>query len=352
MCGIYGAFGPGILKADLGVIYTLGFLNMQRGVHSTGVARVWQNKHRPVEILKDTMPAMYFFGQKEYRPIMEDQSPVAIMCHNRHATVGDHGDIQGAHPFATERYVGFHNGTLREDKYTTESPFFTDSEALWNDVTERGFEEVLPPLYKESAFALAYYDKELHRIGFVRNDKRPLAFACSKNRDVVFYSSDIRDLEYALDKHNIDARTYSLAPWQLIECDPRRFGFVVPEGKTERVNTWFIEKLEPKPLEPPVKETNLYEYGSYLRPRSTVTHLGTSSRMCCKICDDSVRFEYTYPEKLSNPTWVKDYGYVCNKCDTMLENNFGIDIRDDDADAYIGAYLDTKEKSNASVSCG
>lgn len=345
MCGIYGAFGPGIIKADLGVIHTLGFLNMQRGVHSTGVARVWNDKTKPVEIKKDTLPAMYFYSQKEYRPILEEVTPVAIMCHNRHATVGDAGDTRGAHPFETERFVGFHNGTLLEDKYTTESPFFTDSEALWNDITERGFEEVLPPLYKLSAFTLAYYDKELHRIGFVRNDKRPLAFAASKNRNVVFYSSDIRDLEYALDKHNIDANTYTVSPWKKLECDPRSPGYITREGENMRINTWYIEELTPKPLEQPVK--NVVEWPNYTGYYRGTTHYGPS----CKICNDKVSFAGRHESKAMDPTWVNRFGYVCVKCDTMLEDNFGIDIRDDDADAYIGNWL-TVEKNSASVSCG
>lgn len=338
MCGIYGVLGTGIIKTDLSVLYTLGFVNMMRGLHSTGVMRAWHHKNRPVEIMKDTVPAITFFNDKDYRKILEDCSPVAIMCHNRHATVGNADNIEGAHPFATERYVGFHNGTLREDKYTKDSEFFTDSEALWNEIQANGFEDTLTKLYADSAFALAYYDKETGKVGFIRNDKRPLAFAVHNTRNVVYYSSDLEDLRYALNKAGIDYSDYTLGSWQHIRTDPRNLTFRVTDEKLkERTNLWNIDRYEPKPESPPVvpRADNLLEFRAPYG--SGTTTYRTNNPLTCKVCTDELHWARAGQSKGLNPKYVKNFGNICHKCVAMLEDNYEIDLDDDDADAWIGA---------------
>lgn len=342
MCGIYGCIGQGIIKADLGVFSTLAFLNQQRGMHSTGVARVFSPKNRAVEIKKDTIPAMYFLAQKENHPITNDISPVAIMGHNRFATVGNHGDIRGAHPFENDRYVGFHNGTLIEEKYRGHKDFITDSEALYDDFTTNDMNEVLPTLSKDSAFALAYYDKELHRVGFVRNGKRPLAFANHSTRNVIYYSSDRLDLEYALDRHGIDAKVWDLRQWTNATVDPRdlAFGKLDPETKT-RDSHWFLSKLEPKPIEPKrnIAEDDWNAYNVYPRriTQQNSSFSNTNGKECY-CCDKPLEWAAAGTSRENNPTWVGGAvkALVCYECRDAIEDGFGIDLKTDkDADQYV-----------------
>lgn len=335
MCGIYGAFGPGIIREDLNVVSTLAFLNMQRGMHSTGVAQIWYDKSRAPKITKDVVPALTFFNKEENKKLLSDSTVYALMCHNRYATVGKHDNIAGAHPFETERYVGFHNGTLRERDYAEHPDYFTDSEALWNDIDVRGFENVLAPLYEESAFALAYYDKVDHQIGFIRNSKRPLAFACNQQRSVVYYSSDIEDLKYALNRHKVDAHFYSLGTWSLISCDPRSFNFSPPEKNKKRTNYWFIKEIKPRPEKPPVTR---YSSNYSCSPVSNSTKGWSSSRGSvipggdCKICSDSL-----YNKKSIR---VPGFGRICESCDEILFMNYQIDAEDEFECHVVSYYAD------------
>ena len=331
MCGIYGVFGSGILKQDLGVFHNLAFLNQLRGVHSTGVMRAFHDKHRKPEILKDTVPAMFFFNKQENRKILEEVSPVAIMGHNRSATVGDANNIAGAHPFETERYIGFHNGTLREDEFCKHPDYLTDSEALWNKLDgAESFEDTLAELYKDSAFALAYYEKATGRVGFVRNGHRPLAFAAHQKRNVVYYSSDIRDLEYAIDRFDVDAETYTLGTWQHISTDPRKLNF---NTEKERVNLWNINKIEPCPKEKPVEPSVVSYYTGIPNYREF-----NSKWDECVVCNEPLEWARAGQSTKLNPTWYRAVGKLCHNCHDTAQR-LGIDPNDQDCGAYIDGLM-------------
>lgn len=304
---------------------------MQRGIHSTGVAQIWANdQYKPPKITKETLPAMFFFGKKENKELLNDGSVYGLMCHNRYATVGNSDNIDGAHPFETERYIGFHNGTLREEKYADHEQYLTDSEALWNDINERGFEEVLTPLYEESAFALAYYDKVNKKVGFVRNSKRPLSFACHQTRAVVYYSSDLDDLRYALNKNDVDAHYYTLSPWNHIVCDPRKLNFSAPEAGKKRTNFWNITEYKPAPATPPKKEKykgnfTCIEGGKEWRGQKNIVSN-------CKICTDSV-----FSKK---SVVVGGFGRICEDCDEILFLNYNIDTQDEYEQFAVPYYVE------------
>lgn len=340
MCGLYGIFGPGITKEDLQIVGLLGFLNMQRGIHSTGVAQIWYDDNRvKPKITKDVMPAMYFFNKKENRELLTDSTVYALMCHNRYATVGNSDNVDGAHPFETERFIGFHNGTLRETKYSDHPNFLTDSEALWNDITERGFVDTLSPLYEDSAFALAYYDKVEKQIGFVRNNKRPLSFACHPTRSVVYYSSDMNDLKYTLNKANIDAHYYSLSTWSHIHTDPRKMNFNDVGGengtKKKRTNLWFIDDIKPNPEKPPVVTRTVSNFQCTTTPTAgtMIPRRGNwNGKGTCRICDDRL--------VLKKSVDVPRFGTICDDCDGILYMNYNIDSQDEMESHAVTYYAD------------
>lgn len=175
------------------------------------------------------------------------------MGHNRWATVGKADDKDGVHPFTNEQYIGFHNGTLIEDRFKNNNHYVTDSEALYAEMAEKGMEDTLASLSKDSAFALSFYNRETKRIGFVRNGKRSLYFATNQKRDVVYYSSSARDLYYACGSAGLEVDVYTLPEWQLFECNPDKIGFADWDSNDKskgRTSLWFIENIEPKPIEP------------------------------------------------------------------------------------------------------
>lgn len=324
MCGIYGVFGSGIVKEDLNIFYNLAFMNQMRGMHSTGVLRLWKQYGKPkidsgqeyrTEIRKDTVCAQDFYGRKENDAVLSEMTPVAIMGHNRHATVGAQDDINGAHPFENERYIGFHNGTLRDDKFTKDTGFLTDSEALWDALAKAPDpKKVLETLDKDSAFALAYFDKNSGRIGFVRNEKRPLYFAVHQRRNVVYYSSERAMLEFVLDRFDVDYSGYALGPWKSIMTKPEQLQFLVKKyensEKTYRVNSWFIKELDPKPPEPKVVPINSrVHYG---------TNWTSSRKLECVGCTEDLEGAWaTYNNKRDpkdNPVHIPCLGLVCSTC--------------------------------------
>ena len=351
MCGLYGVFGNGIIAEDMRVFQTLAFVNQLRGTDATGVVQVripFNNKDAAkVEIAKAAEPAQDFMYKRENRKFYTECTAHAVMGHNRFATVGDADAASSAHPFETQRYVGMHNGTLKENRYANSKDYATDSEALYNEITQNGMEETVSKLSKDSAFALAFFDKERETIGFIRNDKRPLCFAVHATRHVVYYSSSMLDLRFALNRVGVkNYHTYSLSPWKLVTCNPKTFTMLNIKPKEGedfdeyRTNGWHITEFTPKPDESDVPVVKTYYYNDYGHQSSySRGSQNRTSNFRVEPVDDGKRnfksynhcascgtlLKYRYSEGHS-PKWQHDFGSVCNECqDSFKAMGFNFD---------------------------
>lgn len=182
MCGLVGVVvntGSGFFSTDADIFAQLLYIDVFRGDDATGVALVHNNS--TVEILKEAQSSDIFLRDKEARYLIQTASKTtgkALLGHNRKSTIGTTND-KNAHPFVLEdRYVFFHNGTLKNHHklHSTE----VDSEALGLHLTPcegdpKKLEEALEKV--DGAYACVWYDQDKHKIYFLRNKDRPLTLA-------------------------------------------------------------------------------------------------------------------------------------------------------------------------------
>jgi hypothetical protein len=66
----------------------------------------------------------------------------------------------------------------------------TDSHCLYSNIDKYGVEAAVKDVDPEGAWALVWWDKVDNRLCFLRNDKRPLWFAWTKDKTAVFWASE------------------------------------------------------------------------------------------------------------------------------------------------------------------
>lgn len=240
MCGLVGMIGPGISSMDIKAIRDLAYVTGLRGTHSTGV---YQGKtdgsNMSNEILtKDTMPVSDFLYFHDLDPkynedqginnkVLNDISCNLMLLHCRHATLGSIIP-ENAHPFRTEKYIGIHNGSLTDWRYTSKNVNSdkTDSERMFMDMDHRGIEAVLADLDTASAYAVMIWDIEKQKLFVARNNKRTLYYTNNKRRMVSYFSSEIEMLKLALNRRDIEyGDIWYFEPGKLYEFNPLSGGF-------------------------------------------------------------------------------------------------------------------------------
>lgn len=212
MCGLVGVIGD-LMLDDKKVFDFLLKLDVFRGKHSTGVARVPYSKRKEVEIVKDVGTTWDLIEKRPhdyYNDYTNSPGPyiqgnyVALMGHNRWATVGAINP-DNAHPFEAGKIIGCQNGTLPQwsiDKLDDSEFYDTDTEALMFNIDLHGVENVIPKI--SGAWALTWYNREEETFNILRNNERPLHFMWRKNKKVMIYASESWMLYAAIDKFNLD----------------------------------------------------------------------------------------------------------------------------------------------------
>lgn len=227
MCGIFGMAGNGIYHKHLKAFRELGIVSQLRGTDSSGVFQIDTCKFRDTEkkgfVHKEATDFTNFNAKRHSKDIpvrnfMDDQMCNLYIGHVRAATVGNIVD-ENAHPFDFPFIVGAHNGTLVDLKYQHAEK--TDSEMMFADINERGIEEVLPELARNSAFAISMYNRYENRMILTRNSQRPLWIAHCKLNRVVFWASEGWMLQAVLGRNDIEIfEMYQVKPDIILKFDP------------------------------------------------------------------------------------------------------------------------------------
>ncbi|CAM6031252.1 unnamed protein product [Sphagnum compactum] len=212
--------------------YTLELLNsfdVVRGHHSTGTAVV-KRFDSEIEMAKAAVPSPMFIGLKEYQDLMNKASLKVIIGHNRYATIGEKIP-QNAHPFKFPNLVGAHNGTI--DSWSLRDledsgQFGTDSEALYNSISKIGIKSTIEKM--TGAWALSWFDKDNNTMNLLRNDKRPLYYTYSDDRETMFWASEATMLEWILKRNRIKLYENSI-----YECEKdRHYRWILPDKFGEK----------------------------------------------------------------------------------------------------------------------
>ena len=207
MCGLVGIAGD-FKKEHLDAFNELLVVNQFRGGHSTGVASVpfGGQRNHDIAMIKKVGGPHNLFDSKRYDNVVNIGKKVLI-GHGRHSTVGATNEAN-AHPFQFRNVVGAHNGTLEWGYRTTlrdagvnPDDFGTDSEALYAAINEVGPKEALALV--KGAWALTFYTPEDNRFRIIRNKERPLCYAFTEDRKVMFVASEASMLTFVLNRKGI-----------------------------------------------------------------------------------------------------------------------------------------------------
>lgn len=189
MCGLVGII-TSKHEQKYEDLFTQGLvLDTIRGKHSTGVAVV---QGGDCETHKLPVPGIDFIDSKSYKDILQFTAlhrPVAMMGHNRAATLGKVNKVN-SHPFDVGPIVGMHNGTLRRyTKLEGYGEFGTDSETLFDHLSRNSLNNTLNNT--EGAYCLVWWEAESNSVNIIRNSERPLFMATLKGKDTVVYGSEL-----------------------------------------------------------------------------------------------------------------------------------------------------------------
>lgn len=201
MCGLSGVLGC-VDKNDIDVMKDLLWITGLRGTDNTGVASVAYDNPE-VNHLRITGGPYELLDRKSLDNVLKPDMAF-IMGHNRSKTFGTVAP-KDAHPFVFENIVGCHNGTLSwqsKAKMKDDLKFGTDSEALFWDIENNGFEDTIKRM--EGAWALVWYDKRTKEINFHRNKDRPLCYVLDKQGGTLYWGSEPGFLYLALNRRGVE----------------------------------------------------------------------------------------------------------------------------------------------------
>lgn len=305
------------MKDDREIFKQLLLVSSLRGIHSTGVAVLANNK---IELQKDAISPSAFLerdAKEKYAGIFDNFHTDMMMGHARWATVGD-VTKENAHPFDTGKYVGAHNGTLVDYRFHQNK--LTDSENLFKEMDKNGICETLKELLPSSAYALSIYDKVTGKLWLGRNKHRPLFIAQAKGMKVLYWASELEMLTLVLRRNGVDAEYKTLSPDIMFEIDIDAIDLVKKQPEP-----WITHNVPPKEFEVKIRPFNAeyvhedYDPAKKRREEFLKNKKGDENTdVECSSC----RKKLSLAEAINGYNWVSEGHKLCI-CEPCMNHDTG-----------------------------
>lgn len=203
MCGLVGMAGNVSVHKHAKMFKDMLIFDSVRGSDSTGLAIIGFSKHITVEKKLGGPSNLWDWGSSK---ALNDKgllktSPLAIIGHNRAATVGKI-TTDNAHPFQCDHIVGAHNGTLYDwtdlEGYKEND---VDSKSIFQTIAVKGVEYCWKSF--RGAAAITWWDSKEETINLVRNKERPLYICYSEGKDCIFWASESWMISIAAQRNSV-----------------------------------------------------------------------------------------------------------------------------------------------------
>ena len=218
---------------------------MVRGPHSTGAGFVGRGDEK-FSLAKRLGNPWNLLMSEEYEKSMSFAHPQKVLIgHNRSATIGDKIE-ENAHPFMFDHVIGAHNGTLDTScikGLINHQLYGTDSQAIFATISAKGVDAALKEM--SGAWALTWFDNRDSTFNMLRNDKRPLHYTYSHDRNTLIWASEAEMLEYVLLRRRKQMQKDGKGHNQIFSLPPNLlYSWTNPNVITAKIDPPLQRKLE------------------------------------------------------------------------------------------------------------
>jgi predicted glutamine amidotransferase len=245
MCGFVGFINREKTFANNPLVKYFGqglLCDSLRGKHGTGVLGV--DAKGVASVYKRALAASDFLELTPAKKIIESNSNVFMVGHNRWATRGTHTS-ENTHPFTHDHITLFHNGTI--DYYQSLNKgmsFDVDSDAVAHYLANSP--DTIQALENlEGTYSLVWYDETLETLNFARSKDKPMFFGKVKGTGSVVFASESGMLRWLSSRNGIELETI----------------FETKEGLWIQVPLDGEEAITSLPFKPKEKEVVHHYYG-------------------------------------------------------------------------------------------
>lgn len=254
MCGLVGVAGEIDTKV-LKLFNDMMVFNIVRGRDSSGVASVARGTNA-FDVFKATVHASDLQEFKNYDRVAT-VGRKALIGHSRSATVGT-VSLANAHPFAFDKVVGAHNGTIpyyAKSDLPRHNEFGTDSEALFCSINDQGLTKTIESL-NGGAYALTWFDAENNTINLLRNSERPMCFGVLNEGRTLVWASEPYFIRAACERHGFEHEKQLF----ILPVD-RHYRWDIPNDSRSKLANPVVRVVERKERPPTTYTGNYFRSG-------------------------------------------------------------------------------------------